>query len=102
MHAEVQNLFIRIHLLSQAQENNLKIYDMLPELERQGYKIGEREVKLEMEKLNQLNFLTSHGDEYSMTGLGIAEFKDIKKMLKELCDEVLDISDQDKTTSTKA
>lgn len=93
MHAEVQNLFIEIHILNQAQGKNVKVLDMLPELERHGYKIGEREVKNALERLNQLNFLTNHGEEYSMTGLGISEFKGIQDRLQELSTEVLSATD---------
>ena len=94
MHAEMQNLFIEIHILHQAQEREVKAFDMLPELERHGYKIGEREVKKALERLTHLNFLTNHGDdEYSMTGLGISEFKDIQEQLQELSSEVLSMTD---------
>lgn len=93
MHAEMQNLFIEIHILYQAQGKNVNVLEMLPELERHGYKIGEREVKNALERLYQSNFLTNHGEEYSMTGLGISEFKGIQDRLQDLSNEVLSTSE---------
>ncbi|NMO97371.1 hypothetical protein [Paenibacillus lemnae] len=89
MRADVQNLFIGIHMLYHAQQRDLTISDMQPELERHGYRVGDREVKAELERLTQENFLTSHGEGYSITGAGIEEFKRIQIKLKELCSEVL-------------
>ncbi|GAB6992320.1 hypothetical protein [Paenibacillus pini] len=89
MRADVQNLFIGIHMLYRGHQGDLTIHDMLPELEQQGYKVGEREVKQELEHLTELNFLTSHSDGYSLTGTGINEFKEIQTMLQTLGDEVL-------------
>lgn len=89
MRADVQNLFIGIHMLYHAHERDLTISDMQPELERHGYKVADREVKQELERLTEENFLTSHGDGYSITGAGIEEFKEIQRKLKELSDEVL-------------
>lgn len=89
MRADVQNLFIGIHMLYHAHQRDLTIRDMQPELERHGYKVGDREVKQELERLTEENFLTSHGEGYSITGAGIEEFKEIQSKLKELCSEVL-------------
>lgn len=89
MRADVQNLFIGIHMLYHAHQKDLTISEMQPELERHGYKVGDREVKAELERLTQENFLTSHGEGYSITGAGIEEFKEIQSKLKELCNEVL-------------
>ncbi|WP_106768984.1 hypothetical protein [Paenibacillus faecalis] len=89
MRADVQNLFIGIHMLYQAHQRDLIVSDMQPELERLGYKVGDREVKQELERLTEENFLTSHGDGYSITGAGIEEFKEIQRKLKELTSEVL-------------
>jgi len=89
MRADVQNLFIGIHMLYHAHERDLTVSEMQPELERHGYKVGDREVKQELERLTQENFLTAHGDAYSLTGAGIEEFKEIQSRLKELCNEVL-------------
>lgn len=89
MRADVQNLFIGIHMLYLAHERDLTISEMQPELERHGYKVGDREVKFELERLTEENFLTAHGDAYSLTGAGIEEFKEIQNKLKDLCEEVL-------------
>lgn len=101
MRADVQNLFMSIHMLYHAHQQDLTIRDMLPEIERHGYKVGEREVKQELEHLTDLNFLTAHGDEYSLTGTGIEEFKDIQVMLRELCGEVLKPIEQMERTRTE-
>ncbi|ANS76904.1 hypothetical protein AWM70_21890 [Paenibacillus yonginensis] len=90
MRADIQNLFIRIHMLHDAKEEDLKVGDTLLELERRGYRIGEREVKLELEKLVEDNFLTPHDDIYSITGAGLEELKEIQTVLAELCGAVLD------------
>lgn len=89
MRADVQNLFIGIHMLYLAHERDLTVSEMQPELERQGYRVGDREVKYELERLTEENFLTTHGDTYSLTGAGIEEFKEVQTKLKHLCDEVL-------------
>ncbi|WP_054958631.1 hypothetical protein [Paenibacillus dakarensis] len=89
MRADIQNLFIGIHMLYHAHERDLKISEMQAELERHGYKVADREVKQELERLTEENFLTSHGDGYSITGAGIEEFKEIQKKLKALSKEVL-------------
>ena len=89
MRADVQNLFIGIHMLYHAHERDLTVSEMQPELERHGYKVGDREVKNELERLTQENFLTAHGDAYSLTGAGIEEFKELQSKLKELCNEGL-------------
>lgn len=41
-----------------------------PVLEERGYRVGEREVKQELENLTQENFLTPHDDLFSITGAG--------------------------------
>ncbi|UPK44590.1 MULTISPECIES: hypothetical protein [Paenibacillus] len=97
MHAEVQNLFVRIHLLYLAQNQDLTISDALPLLEERGYRVGEREIKQELEHLTQENFLTAHGDQWSLTGTGIEEFKDIIAVLGRVSDELLA---RDQKTST--
>lgn len=56
MHAEVQNLFIRIHMLHFAQQQNLSVGELQPVLESRGYRVGEREIKQELEHLTQENF----------------------------------------------
>ncbi|ASA25518.1 hypothetical protein [Paenibacillus donghaensis] len=89
MRADVQNLFIGIHMLYQAHEKDLTIIEMQPILEELGYRVAEREVKQELERLTQENFLTAHGEGYSITGTGIEEFKAIQSKLKVLCTEVL-------------
>lgn len=89
MRADVQNLFIGIHMLYMAHEKDLTVSDTLTELENLDYRVGEREVKLELERLTQDNFLTAHGEAFSITGTGIEEFKDIKTKLNVLCSEVL-------------
>ncbi|WP_054943053.1 hypothetical protein [Paenibacillus ihuae] len=89
MRADVQNLFIGIHMLYFAHERDLTLSEMLPELEKLGYRVAEREVKQELERLTQENFLTAHGDAFSITGTGIEEFKDIQVKLQVLCSEVL-------------
>ncbi|MEK3732153.1 MULTISPECIES: hypothetical protein [Paenibacillus] len=89
MRADVQNLLIGIYMLYRAHEQDLTISGMQEELEREGYKVADREVKLELERLTQDNFLTAHGDSYSITGAGIEEFKEIQRKLGELVDLVL-------------
>ncbi|BCG57207.1 hypothetical protein [Paenibacillus sp. URB8-2] len=89
MRADVQNMFIGIHMLYYARERDLTVADMQNELEKYGYRIGEREVKQELERLTQENFLTAHGEEYSITGTGIEEFKEILAKLELVCSEVL-------------
>ncbi|MNI25891.1 hypothetical protein D3C73_795700 [compost metagenome] len=89
MRADVQNLFIGIHMLYIAHERDLTLTEMLPALEDLGYRVAEREVKQELERLAQENFLTAHGDAFSITGTGIEEFKHIQEKLKVLCAEVL-------------
>lgn len=89
MRADVQNLFIGIHMLYFAHERNLTLTEMQPELEDLGYRVAEREVKQELERLTQENFLTAHGEAYSITGTGIEEFKAIQANLGVLCTEVL-------------
>ena len=89
MHAEVQNLFVRIHLLYLAQNQDLTVRDALPLLEERGYRVGEREIKQELEHLTQENFLTAHGDQWSLTGTGIEEYKEITAVLGRVSDELL-------------
>lgn len=89
MRADVQNLFIGIHMLYFAHERKLTVSDMQTKLEGYGYRVGEREVKQELERLTQENYLTAHGDEYSITGTGIEAFKAIHAKLQVLCSEVL-------------
>ncbi|MGV2885574.1 hypothetical protein [Paenibacillus taichungensis] len=89
MHAEVQNLFVRIHLLYLAQNQDLTVSDALPLLEERGYRVGEREIKQELEHLTQENFLTSHGDQWSLTGTGIEEFKEIIAVFGRVSEELL-------------
>ncbi|WP_046216366.1 hypothetical protein [Paenibacillus wulumuqiensis] len=89
MHAEVQNLFIRIHMLHQATQHKLTINDMQPILESHGYRVGDREVKQELEHLTTENMLTANGEEYMITGTGIGELKEIRKRLTMLCSEVV-------------
>ncbi|WP_379127747.1 hypothetical protein [Paenibacillus sp. sgz500958] len=89
MRADVQNLFIGFHMLYFAHERNLMVMEIQPELEKLGYRVGEREVKQELERLTQENFLTAHGDAYSITGTGIEEFKAIQSKLQLLSSEVL-------------
>ncbi|MFF2909535.1 hypothetical protein [Paenibacillus sp. NPDC057934] len=89
MRADVQNLFVGIHMLYFAHEKDLTITGMQPELEKLGYRVAEREVKQELERLTQENFLTAHDDAYSITGTGIEEFKAIQDKLGVLCTEVL-------------
>lgn len=45
MRADVQNLFIGIHMLYIAHERDLTLSDTLPELESLGYRVAEREVE---------------------------------------------------------
>ncbi|WP_138494961.1 hypothetical protein [Paenibacillus pinistramenti] len=90
MRADIQNLFIRIQMLHDAKEEDLKVNDTLLALERRGYRIGEREVKLELEKLVEDNFLTPHDDLFSITGAGIEELKEIQSALAELSSSVLE------------
>lgn len=85
MRADVQNLFIRIHMLHQATIEKLTVSDTLTLLESQGYKVGEREVKQELEHLTDANFLTAHDDNYSITGAGVEEIKEIRSVLDHLC-----------------
>ncbi|QWU16816.1 hypothetical protein SAMN04487895_11167 [Paenibacillus sophorae] len=89
MRADVQNMFIGIHMLYNARERDLTVTDMQTELENYGYRIGEREVKQELERLTQDNFLTAHGEEYSITGTGIEEYKEILAKLDLLHSEVM-------------
>lgn len=89
MHAEVQNLFVRIHLLYFAQNEDLTVSDALPLLEERGYRVGEREIKQELEHLTQENFLTAHGDQWSLTGTGIEEYKEIVAVLGRVSEELL-------------
>ncbi|MCM3136331.1 hypothetical protein SAMN05720606_13121 [Paenibacillus polysaccharolyticus] len=89
MHAEVQNLFVRIHLLYFAQNQDLNVSDALPLLEERGYRVGEREIKQELEHLTQENFLTAHGDQWSLTGTGIEEYKEIVTVLGRVSEELL-------------
>jgi repressor of nif and glnA expression len=72
-----------------ARERDLTLSEMLPVLEELGYRVAEREIKQELERLTQENFLTAHGDAFSITGTGIEEFKDIQAKLQVLCSEVL-------------
>lgn len=90
MLADTQNLFIRIHMLHMAQNGDLTVTGVLTALETQGYKVGEREVKQELERLTQENFLTSHDDKFSITGAGIAEFKEVRTMLSSMTAEVVE------------
>ncbi|AIQ11110.1 hypothetical protein [Paenibacillus durus] len=87
MRADVQNMFIGIHMLYNARERDLTVTDMQTKLENYGYRIGEREVKQELERLTQDNFLTAHGEEYSITGTGIEEYKEILAKLELLLSE---------------
>ncbi|MEK5024470.1 hypothetical protein [Paenibacillus sp. FSL M7-1046] len=89
MRADVQNLFVGIHMLYFAHERDLTVSEMQPELENLGYRVAEREVKQELERLCQENFLTAHGEGFSITGTGIEEFKAIQEKLQVLCTEVL-------------
>jgi len=73
-----------------AHDKDLTISEMQPELEDLGYRVAEREVKQELERLTQDNFLTAHGEGYSITGTGIEEFKAIRAKLQVLCSEVID------------
>ena len=100
MRADVQNLFISIHMLHHAHSGqSLTIRDMQPQLEEYGYQLGEREVKQQLEHLTQENFLTLHGDEYSITGAGIEEFKETQNRLKTLCGIVLQPLKQKESSS---
>lgn len=89
MRADVQNLFIGIHMLYIAHERDLTLSEMQPELENLGYRVAEREVKQELERLAQENFLSAHGEAFSITGTGIEEFKAIQEKLQVLCTKVL-------------
>lgn len=82
MRADVQNLFVGIHMLYFAHERDLTVSEMQPELENLGYRVAEREVKQELERLSQENFLTAHGEGFSITGTGIEEFKAIHKSFR--------------------
>lgn len=88
MRADVQNLFIRIHMLNQATRGKLTVSGTLTLLESQGYKVGEREVKQELEQLTDANFLTSHEGNYSITGAGREEMEEIRAVLNHLCKTV--------------
>lgn len=88
MRADVQNLFIRIQMLHEATQGDLTVNETLTQLEAQGYKVGEREVKQELDRLTEDNFLTAHNDVYSITGAGRDEIKEIRTVLKRLCDVV--------------
>ncbi|AWB46784.1 hypothetical protein DCC85_03175 [Paenibacillus sp. CAA11] len=96
MRADVQNLFIRIHMLYNAKQQDLTTGDALVLLEKRGYKVGEREVKQELEHLTEDNFLTPHDDMFSITGAGLEELKEIQTVLAELCSEVLQPEQQEK------
>ncbi|KAF6615205.1 hypothetical protein H7K28_03320 [Paenibacillus polymyxa] len=89
MHADVQNLFIRIQMLSYAHQDDLTVRDIQPILEERGYRVGEREVKQELENLTQENFLTPHDDMFSLTGAGIEELQEIQSMLGVLYEDVV-------------
>ncbi|WP_285694258.1 hypothetical protein [Paenibacillus polymyxa] len=89
MHADVQNLFIRIQMLSYAHQDDLTVRDIQPVLEERGYRVGEREVKQELENLTQENFLTPHDDMFSLTGAGIEELQEIQSMLGVLYEDVV-------------
>lgn len=89
MHADVQNLFIRIQMLSYAHQEDLTVRDIQPVLEERGYRVGEREVKQELENLTQENFLTPHDDMFSLTGAGIEELQEIQSMLGVLYEDVV-------------
>ncbi|WP_025719272.1 hypothetical protein [Paenibacillus polymyxa] len=89
MHADVQNLFIRIQMLSYAHQNDLTVRDIQPVLEERAYRVGEREVKQELENLTQENFLTPHDDMFSITGAGIDELQEIQSMLGVLYKDVV-------------
>ncbi|MBE7900462.1 hypothetical protein G7L40_04910 [Paenibacillus polymyxa] len=89
MHADVQNLFIRIQMLSYAHQDDLTVRDIQPVLEERGYRVGEREVKQELENLTQENFLTPHDDMFSLTGAGIEELQEIQLMLGVLYEDVV-------------
>ncbi|MEF2966181.1 hypothetical protein V3851_10100 [Paenibacillus sp. M1] len=88
MRADVQNLLIRIRMLHQATIEDLTVSDTLQLLEAQGYKVGEREVKQELERLAEDNFLTAHDDVYSVTGAGMEELKEIRAAVERLCEAV--------------
>ncbi|OWA35153.1 hypothetical protein B9G55_10755 [Saccharibacillus sp. O16] len=89
MQAATQNLFIRIHLLHYAEEQDISIREALPRLERAGYRVADREVKQELENLASENLLTAHGEEYTLTGAGINELRKIRDSLGSMCSEVL-------------
>ncbi|CAM3560151.1 MULTISPECIES: hypothetical protein [Saccharibacillus] len=89
MQAATQNLFVRIHLLHYAEEQDISIREALPKLERAGYRVADREVKQELENLAAENLLTAHGEEYTLTGAGITELRKIRGSLGSLCSEVL-------------
>ncbi|MCQ4087332.1 hypothetical protein [Saccharibacillus sp. JS10] len=89
MQAATQNLFIRIHLLHYAEEQDISIREALPKLERVGYRVADREVKQELENLATENLLTAHGEEYTLTGAGITELRKIRSALGNMCSEVL-------------
>jgi len=72
-----------------AHDKDVTISEMLNVLDELGYRIGEREVKQELEKLTLDNFLTAHNEGYSITGTGIEEFKDIRTKLRVLYSEVI-------------
>lgn len=89
MQAATQNLFIRIHLLHYAEEQDISIREALPRLEQAGYRVADREVKQELENLAAENLLTAHGEEYTLTGAGINELRKIRDSLGSMCSEVL-------------
>lgn len=90
MLADTQNLFIRIHMLCMAQSEDLTVTGVLTALESKGYRVGEREVKQELTRLTEENFLTPHDDQFSITGAGIAEFKEVRSMLSSTAAEVVE------------
>jgi hypothetical protein len=102
MHAEVQNLFIRIHMLHQANQHKLTIADMQPVLENWGYRVGDREVKQQLEHLTAENMLTVSGEEYRITGTGIGELREIRKRLAMLCGEVVSADTGNSPERTRA
>lgn len=91
MQAATQNLFVRIHLLHYAEEQDISIREALPKLERAGYRVADREVKQELENLAAENLLTAHGEEYTLTGAGITELRKVRDSLGSMCSEVLTV-----------
>ncbi|WP_411735755.1 hypothetical protein [Paenibacillus sp. M2] len=57
-------------------------------MEERGYRVGEREIKQELEHLTQENFLTARGP-MDLTGTGIEEFKEITAVFGRVSDELL-------------